>query len=160
MKRKYFSALLMGALTIASVSTFTSCKDYDDDISNLQQQIDSNAKAIETIQNLIKGGGLVTGVTDNSDGVTVTLSDGKSVTISMVRMALLVLHGLSVPMATGMRMVKRQTTWLAVLRARKARRAIQARRVKQAQAHPQHLMSTLFLMLNLVTSTSTRMARR
>ena len=60
MKRKYFSALLMGALTIASVSTFTSCKDYDDDISNLQQQIDSNAKAIETIQNLIKGGGLVT----------------------------------------------------------------------------------------------------
>ena len=46
MKRKYFSALLMGALTIASVSTFTSCKDYDDDISNLQQQIDSNAKAI------------------------------------------------------------------------------------------------------------------
>ena len=82
MKRKYFSALLMGALTIASVSTFTSCKDYDDDISNLQQQIDSNAKAIETIQNLIKGGGLVTGVTEKSDGVTVTLSDGKSVTIS------------------------------------------------------------------------------
>ena len=82
MKRKYFSALLMGALTIASVSTFTSCKDYDDDISNLQQQIDSNAKAIETIQNLIKGGGLVTGVTETSDGITVKLSDGKSVTIS------------------------------------------------------------------------------
>ena len=72
----------MGALTIASVSTFTSCKDYDDDISNLQQQIDSNAKAIETIQNLIKGGGLVTGVTETSDGITVKLSDGKSVTIS------------------------------------------------------------------------------
>lgn len=30
----------MGALTIASVSTFTSCKDYDDDIDNLQSQID------------------------------------------------------------------------------------------------------------------------
>lgn len=40
MKRKYFSALLMGALAIASVSTFTSCKDYDDDIDNLQSQID------------------------------------------------------------------------------------------------------------------------
>lgn len=40
MKRKYFSVLLMGALTIASVSTFTSCKDYDDDIDNLQSQID------------------------------------------------------------------------------------------------------------------------
>lgn len=30
----------MGALAIASVSTFTSCKDYDDDIDNLQSQID------------------------------------------------------------------------------------------------------------------------
>ena len=53
MKRKYFSALLMGALTIASVSTFTSCKDYDDDIDNLQSQIDkaglqSNIDALKT----------------------------------------------------------------------------------------------------------------
>ena len=45
MKRKYFSALLMGTLTVASVSTFTSCKDYDDDISNLQGQIDKLATA-------------------------------------------------------------------------------------------------------------------
>ena len=36
MKRKYLSALLMGTLVVASTSTFTSCKDYDDDISNLQ----------------------------------------------------------------------------------------------------------------------------
>lgn len=40
MKRKYLSALLMGTLVVASTSTFTSCKDYDDDISNLQSQID------------------------------------------------------------------------------------------------------------------------
>ena len=59
MKRKYFSALLMGALTIASVSTFTSCKDYDDDISNLQGQIDKLATAdqlkqkVEELQALI-----------------------------------------------------------------------------------------------------------
>ena len=39
MKRKYLSALLMGALTIASVSTFTSCKDYDDDINMNTSQI-------------------------------------------------------------------------------------------------------------------------
>lgn len=54
MKRKYFSALLMGALTIASVSTFTSCKDYDDDIDNLQSQIDkaglqSDIDALKTL---------------------------------------------------------------------------------------------------------------
>lgn len=40
MKRKYLSALLMGTLLVASTTTFTSCKDYDDDISNLQSQID------------------------------------------------------------------------------------------------------------------------
>ncbi len=34
MKRKFFSALLMGALTLAATSTVTSCKDYDDDINN------------------------------------------------------------------------------------------------------------------------------
>ena len=45
MKRKYLSALLMGTLTVASMSTFTSCKDYDDDISNLQGQIDKLASA-------------------------------------------------------------------------------------------------------------------
>ena len=59
MKRKYLSALLMGTLTVASVSTFTSCKDYDDDISNLQKQIDKLATAdqlkqkVEELQALI-----------------------------------------------------------------------------------------------------------
>lgn len=50
MKRKYLSALLMGVLTLSSVSTFTSCKDYDDDISNLQGQIDKLATADQLSQ--------------------------------------------------------------------------------------------------------------
>ena len=50
MKRKYLSALLMGTLTVASMSTFTSCKDYDDDISNLQGQIDKLATAEQLAQ--------------------------------------------------------------------------------------------------------------
>ena len=43
MRKKYLSALLFGALLFASAGTFTSCKDYDDDINNLQQQIDGLA---------------------------------------------------------------------------------------------------------------------
>ena len=50
MKRKYLSALLMGTLTVASMSTFTSCKDYDDDISNLQGKIDKLATADQLSQ--------------------------------------------------------------------------------------------------------------
>ena len=40
----------MGTLTVASMSTFTSCKDYDDDISNLQGQIDKLATADQLAQ--------------------------------------------------------------------------------------------------------------
>ena len=40
MRKKYLSALLFGALLFASAGTFTSCKDYDDDIAGLQGQID------------------------------------------------------------------------------------------------------------------------
>ena len=50
MKRKFFSALLMGAMVVAATSTVTSCKDYDDDINNLQSQVDalSTLKTIKT----------------------------------------------------------------------------------------------------------------
>ena len=41
MKRKYFSVLLMAAMTVASTSMVTSCKDYDDDINNIQTQVDA-----------------------------------------------------------------------------------------------------------------------
>lgn len=43
MRKKYLSALLFGALLFASAGTFTSCKDYDDDINNLQSQVDKLA---------------------------------------------------------------------------------------------------------------------
>ena len=43
MKRKFFSTLLFGALACATLGTVTSCKDYDDDINNLQEQINKAA---------------------------------------------------------------------------------------------------------------------
>ena len=52
MRKKYLSALLFGALLFASAGTFTSCKDYDDDISNLQEQIDKKA-SLEELQKQI-----------------------------------------------------------------------------------------------------------
>lgn len=73
MKRKYFSALLMGALTIASVSTFTSCKDYDDDISGLQSQIDELSKIVKDIQSQIDNGAILTDVTNVENGVKISL---------------------------------------------------------------------------------------
>ena len=82
MKRKYFSALLMGALTIASVSTFTSCKDYDDDISSLQSQIDKLNEMVSKIQGQIDKGAILTGVSPVENGVKLTLSNGNIYTIT------------------------------------------------------------------------------
>ena len=75
MNKKYFSVLLMGALAVASVGTITSCKDYDDDISGLQTQIDELSKAIKDIQTQIKNGAILTSVTPVADGIKITLNE-------------------------------------------------------------------------------------
>ena len=67
MKRKYLSALLMGVLTLSSVSTFTSCKDYDDDISNLQEQIDKLATADQLSQKVAELQALIS---SNQSGIS------------------------------------------------------------------------------------------
>ena len=43
MNKKILSAILFGALMVSSTGTFVSCKDYDDDIDNLQEQINKLA---------------------------------------------------------------------------------------------------------------------
>ena len=77
MKRKYFRGVVMGGLRIGWVRRFSCCKEQDDEISNLEEEIDCNGKGIERIENLIKGGGVVRGVRESSDGISVKVSDGK-----------------------------------------------------------------------------------
>ncbi|MCI5664809.1 MAG: hypothetical protein MR319_11060 [Mediterranea sp.] len=43
MNKKYLSVALFAALMIGSTGTFTSCKDYDDDIEDLQTELDKKA---------------------------------------------------------------------------------------------------------------------
>ena len=55
MKKRIFGMLLMGAMVVASVSMFTSCKDYDDDINKLQKQIDEiTAQNLQTQLNTLQ----------------------------------------------------------------------------------------------------------
>ena len=81
MRKKYLSALLFGALLFASAGTFTSCKDYDDDISNLQGQVDGIKADLEDLQAQISAGKWIQSVTPVEGGFTVTISDGQSFTI-------------------------------------------------------------------------------
>lgn len=50
MKRKIFSTLLMGAFFIASMSMFTSCKDYDDDIKSNANDIAALKTQLKTLE--------------------------------------------------------------------------------------------------------------
>ena len=50
MNKKFLSAILFGALMVTSTGTFVSCKDYDDDIENLQGQVDTNKSAISALE--------------------------------------------------------------------------------------------------------------
>ena len=43
MKKNFLSPLLLFALTLGATSTFASCKDYDDDINGLREQINNLA---------------------------------------------------------------------------------------------------------------------
>lgn len=42
MRKKVFSALLFGTLVVVSTGSLVSCKDYDDDITNLQEKVDAS----------------------------------------------------------------------------------------------------------------------
>lgn len=52
MNKKFLSAVLFGALLASSTGTFVSCKDYDDDIDNLQEQLDKKASLEELNQKI------------------------------------------------------------------------------------------------------------
>jgi hypothetical protein len=67
---------------VAVFATMSSCKSYDDDIDNLQTQIDSMKKTLDEIQAKVNSGAVITNVASTSNGITITLSDGKSYTIT------------------------------------------------------------------------------
>ena len=71
MNKKFLSAILFGALMVTSTGTFVSCKDYDDDIKDLQGQIDKLAtKEDMTSQIATLQAALTTAAKDASDAIT------------------------------------------------------------------------------------------
>ncbi|MDE7146033.1 MAG: DUF4988 domain-containing protein, partial [Duncaniella sp.] len=82
MNKKFINGLLLATLVVGSAGSFTSCKDYDDDIDNLQSQIDGINVTIGQLQELISSGKVIKDVTSNADGVVITMTDGKTYTIT------------------------------------------------------------------------------
>lgn len=77
MNKKFINGLLLATLVVGSAGSFTSCKDYDDDIDNLQSQIDAINVDLGKLQEELRSGKVITSVAETSTGIAITLSDGK-----------------------------------------------------------------------------------
>lgn len=75
MKRKFVKVMFFGALALSTV-TYVGCKDYDDDIDNLQTQIDANKASIADLQKFVKEGKWVKSVEPITGGFKITFNDG------------------------------------------------------------------------------------
>ena len=83
MNKKFLSTILFGALMVASTGTFVSCKDYDDDIDDLNKKYEQLANSLDELKESI--GSYVSSVTyDASTGkLTVTGGDGSSASVTI-----------------------------------------------------------------------------
>lgn len=73
--------MLFGALALSAIS-YVGCKDYDDDIDGLQQQVDANKTKIEEVEAAMKAGKFIVSYTAVTNGYELTLSDGSKLTIT------------------------------------------------------------------------------
>lgn len=55
MNKKFISVFMIGAATLASLSTVTSCKDYDDDINDLQERLDGTGVDLKSEVTRLEG---------------------------------------------------------------------------------------------------------
>lgn len=80
---KHFLNFTLAALVCSAMSaSFTSCKDYDGDIDNLQNQIDKMNVSLGQLQELINSGMVIKSVTSTADGISFTMSDNKTYTVT------------------------------------------------------------------------------
>ena len=69
---------------LGTTGTFTSCKDYDDDINNLQSQVDGIKTTLAELQKAIENGKYVTSIVAEGNGLKITMNDGTSNVIENV----------------------------------------------------------------------------
>ena len=70
---------------VTSTGTFVSCKDYDDDIDQINNKLSGVEATIADLQKKIGDGAYVKSITQAADGFTVTMIDGSSTTITGIK---------------------------------------------------------------------------
>ena len=79
MNKKFLSAILFGALMVTSTGTFVSCKDYDDDIDEINSKIDKIETTLSELESKIGDKGVTSVTFDEKTGV-LTVVDGTNTT--------------------------------------------------------------------------------
>ena len=88
MNKKVLSAILFGALMVTSTGTFVSCKDYDDDIDEINKELtDLKSKLSDLESKVNAGGAYVTKIESVDGGFKVSVSDGTSYNLTVASAA-------------------------------------------------------------------------
>jgi len=82
MNKGLLKLALLSIVCASMPAAFTSCTDYDDEISGLQNQIDALRIDVDKLVGLIESGKVITDVKATDDGVVFTMSDGNSYSIT------------------------------------------------------------------------------
>lgn len=80
MNKKFINGFLLASLVVGSGGILSSCKDYDDDIDQLRQEVAVNKSAIEDINSKIAAGAILESVEPNATntGIIVTVTKNGS----------------------------------------------------------------------------------
>ena len=88
MNKKFLSAILFGALMVSSTGTFVSCKDYDDDIDEINKELtDLKSKLSDLESKVNAGGAYVTKIESVDGGFKVSVSEGTSYNLTVASAA-------------------------------------------------------------------------
>lgn len=78
MNKKFKNLFLAGAIVLGLAGVAVSCTDYDGDFNDLTERVKKLESTVSDLQTAINNGAVITDVTPITNGVKVTLSNGKS----------------------------------------------------------------------------------
>lgn len=82
MRKTFLKVSLLAVLGLGMTASFSSCKDYDSEIDNLQDQINKINQTVKDLNDQIAAGSVIKEVTPTATGIEFTLSNGSKYTVS------------------------------------------------------------------------------
>ena len=70
---------------LGTTGTFTSCKDYDDDINQINKELTDIKSAISELQSKVDNGKYVTNITKEGEGIKITWNDNSTSVIETIK---------------------------------------------------------------------------